>query len=69
MVNGEPEVRAVKLGASDDTSTEIVSGLKEGDVVVVTSTSSSSNSSSSNNPQGGFVIGGLGGGEMFPIGR
>jgi RND family efflux transporter MFP subunit len=67
MVNGEPEVRAVKLGASDDTSTEIVSGLKEGDVVVVTSTSSTSSSSSSSS-QGGFTGGGgfPGGGMVFP---
>ena len=53
MVNGDPEVRAVKLGASDDTSTEIVSGLNAGDMVVVTSTSTSSSSSGSSS-QGGF---------------
>ena len=61
MVNGTPEVRSVKLGASNDTSTEIVSGLNAGDVVVVTSTSTSSSSSSSSS-QGGFGIGGFGGG-------
>ena len=68
MVNGKPEVRAVKLGASDDTSTEIVSGLNAGDMVVVTSTSTSSSSSSSGS-QGGFPGGGIefpGGG--FPDG-
>jgi len=64
MVNGDPEVRAVKLGASDDTSTEIVSGLNAGDMVVVTSTSTSSSSSGSSS-QGGFPGGG---GIEFPGG-
>ena len=68
MVNGTSEVRSVKLGASNDTSTDIVSGLSAGDMVVVTSTSSSS-SSTNVGPQGGFVIGGPGGGETFTIGR
>jgi len=61
MVNGTPEVRSVKLGVSNDTSTEIVSGLSAGDMVVVTSTSTSSSSSSSSS-QGSFGIGGFGGG-------
>ena len=61
-------MRSVKLGASNDTSTDIVSGLSAGDMVVVTSTSSSS-SSTNVGPQGGFVIGGPGGGETFTIGR
>jgi RND family efflux transporter MFP subunit len=59
MVNGTSEVRSVKLGAINDTSTEIVSGLSAGDMVVVTSsTSSSSSSSSSSGTQGGFTGGG-----------
>jgi HlyD family secretion protein len=69
MVNGVPEVRAVKVGQSNDTSTEIVSGLNAGDEVVVTSSSTSSSSSSSSS-RGGF--GGFGGGESIyigPIGR
>jgi RND family efflux transporter MFP subunit len=70
MVNGTSEVRSVKLGASNGTSTEVVSGLNAGDVVVVTSTSSTSSSSSSIGSQGGFVVGGFGdGGGMIPIGR
>ena len=66
MVNGTPEVRSVKLGASNDTSTEIVSGLSAGDEVVVTSTSTSSSSSSSSS-QGSFGIGGFGGGGIISI--
>jgi RND family efflux transporter MFP subunit len=70
MVNGTSEVRSVKLGASNGTSTEVVSGLNAGDMVVVTSTSSTSSSSSSIGSQGGFVVGGFGdGGGMIPIGR
>ncbi|MCX5995598.1 MAG: efflux RND transporter periplasmic adaptor subunit [Chloroflexi bacterium] len=68
MVNGMSEVRSVKLGASDDTSTEVVSGLNAGDMVVVTSSTSSStsgSSSSSTGSQGGFTGGG---GMEFPGG-
>jgi HlyD family secretion protein len=67
MVNGVPEVRAVKVGQSNDTSTEIVSGLNAGDEVVVTSSSISSSSSGST-PQGGLGIGGFGGGGTIFIG-
>jgi HlyD family secretion protein len=41
-----PKQQTVEIGLSNDTSTEIISGLKEGDIVV-TSTISSNNSSSS----------------------
>ena len=66
MVNGVPEVRAVKVGQSNSEYTEIVSGLNAGDRVVVTSTSSTSSSSSSRS-QGGFGIGGFGGGGIISI--
>jgi RND family efflux transporter MFP subunit len=62
MVNGTSEVRAVKVGESNDDYTEIVSGLSAGDMVVVTSSASSSSSSGS---QGGFPGGG---GMEFPGG-
>jgi multidrug efflux pump subunit AcrA (membrane-fusion protein) len=72
MVNGVPEVRAVRVGQSNGTSTEVVSGLNAGDEVVVTSTISSSSSSGSQGgfPGGGFPGGGFpgGGGTVF-IGR
>jgi RND family efflux transporter MFP subunit len=66
MVNSMSEVRSVKLGASNDTSTEVVSGLNAGDMVVVTSSTSSSSSSGSpsSGTQGGFP----GGGMEFPGG-
>jgi multidrug efflux pump subunit AcrA (membrane-fusion protein) len=66
MVNGVPEVRAVKVGESNDQYTQILSGLSAGDEVVVAYTSSSSSSSSSSS--GGIGIGGFGGGGIF-IGR
>lgn len=34
LVNGEPEVRRVRTGASDDTTVEIRSGLQEDDLVI-----------------------------------
>lgn len=63
MVNGETEVRSVKLGDSNDDYTVVTSGLKEGDVVVFTSSSTSSS-----RQQGGFSTSGEfpGGGIMIP---
>lgn len=68
MVNGVPEVRAVKVGQSNGTSTQVVSGLNAGDMVVVTSTSTSTSSTSSSSSRGGFGIGGFGGGGAVFIG-
>ncbi len=68
MVNGAPEVRAVKVGQSNGTSTEVVSGLNAGDEVVITSTTSTSSSSSSSSSRG-IGIGGFGGGGAVFIGR
>jgi multidrug efflux pump subunit AcrA (membrane-fusion protein) len=62
--NGETtETRAVKIGTSDDSNTEITEGLTEGETIVYTSSSSSSSSSNSGNqnfPGGG--MGDMGGG-------
>jgi len=66
MVNGSPEVRAVKVGQSNGTSTQVVSGLNAGDMVVVTSAASSSSGSGL---QGGFPGGGFPGGGFISIGR
>lgn len=41
MVNGKIEERAVKVGLSDDTRTEVVEGLRQGDMVLVASSSAS----------------------------
>jgi RND family efflux transporter MFP subunit len=70
MVNGVSEARSVKVGKSNDTYTEIVSGLSAGDEVVVTSTSSSSSNSSSSSSSGTFIRnqGGFTGGGVFPGG-
>lgn len=51
MKNGTPEKQTVEVGIANDTYTEIVSGVSEGESVVIqtiTSSSSSSTSSSSN---------------------
>jgi HlyD family secretion protein len=70
LVNGVPEVRAVKLGQTNGTSTEVLSGLNAGDEVVVASAATSSSSSSSSSRGGlGIGIGGFGGGGIgFSIG-
>jgi hypothetical protein len=50
MENGSPVQKTVEIGESNDTSTEIKSGINEGDTVVtqtITSSSSDSTSSSS----------------------
>jgi len=67
--SGLPVRKEIEIGISDDTLTEIISGLNEGDEVILkTATSSSSSSKSSTNknmmmgggvPMGGSAMGGL----------
>jgi len=49
MENNSPVQQAVGIGISNDTSTEIASGLKEGDVVITSTVSSNTSSSASSN--------------------
>ncbi|HNW71424.1 MAG TPA: efflux RND transporter periplasmic adaptor subunit [Candidatus Paceibacterota bacterium] len=67
----EPEQTTVEIGISDDTRTEITSGLKEGDIVVTktikgttssSSTTSTKSSSSSTKSSTGSMMGGVMGG-------
>ncbi|PIS40659.1 MAG: hypothetical protein COT26_02150 [Candidatus Kerfeldbacteria bacterium CG08_land_8_20_14_0_20_43_14] len=65
LQNGSPVQKTVAIGVSNDTQTEITSGLSEGDSVITQtltagSNSSNTNSSTSNNRSNGFG-GGLGG--------
>jgi len=59
-----PKMQTVETGLSNDLSTEIVSGLKEGDIVVTSTIGS--NTARANQTQGtqGFQIPGMGGGQM-----
>ncbi len=67
LVNGTPQSVSVQIGASDPTRTEIVSGLKLGDVVVIAVVTSSvpSSGSGTGNALGG---GNRGGGAFRPGG-
>ena len=58
MVNGAPQSVSVQVGASDPTRTEILSGLKLGDVVVIAVVTSSVPSSGTGNALGGGNRGG-----------
>jgi len=64
ILSDKPKSQTVEVGISNDTSTEIVNGLKEGDVVVVStvnsSSSSTNNSSTQNRSNQGFQIPGVG---------
>lgn len=53
----QPEQRSVEIGIADDTNTEIVSGLAEGEKVIV-KTSTSSNKTVSSTSTGGGIFGG-----------
>lgn len=65
MDNGKPKAIAVETGASSDDYTEIISGLREGDIVVTSTTQSAASTGTTRNstssPFGGF---GSGGGTM-----
>lgn len=60
LKDNQVQVKPVTLGISNDTKTEITSGLEEGDVVI-TGTASQTTSSNSNSG-GGFGMGMMGGG-------
>jgi len=47
VLSSSPKQQSIETGISNDTSTEIVSGLNEGDIVVTSTVSSSTNSNSS----------------------
>ena len=68
--NGAQVPVPVEVGLTDDTHTEIVSGLNEGDVVVSTSTGSTTTSATTQAGQGaaGMMGGVLGGDGMPPAG-
>ncbi len=65
LVNNVPQSQSVEAGLSNDTNTEIINGLKEGDKVITqtiasnTASTSSTNSSQSQNNRS-FMIPGLG---------
>lgn len=64
MSNGQPEQKAVQIGISNDTSTEIISGLEEGEEVV-TQTITSNTSSSATQTNSNIRIPGVTGGGGF----
>lgn len=62
LVNGVPEQVSIEVGLTDGTSTEIVSGLEEGQEVVVQTTGGSSTATTDSQQNGGFGFPGGGGG-------
>ncbi len=63
MVNGVLQTRAVTLGLSDDTRTQVIAGLQEGDSVLVASTTSRTSTNGQGIPTGGAPV--PGGGQIF----
>lgn len=62
MKNGKVTTVDVTVGSANDTDTEIVSGINEGDTVVTGSTTSGSTASTSTSPFSAFGGRGIGGG-------
>lgn len=60
--NGQPENKTVTIGISDDTNTQILSGLSEGDAVVTQTISSAKTTTTSTQSSSSIRIPGLGGG-------
>ncbi len=69
VLNAAPETRTVTVGIADDTNTQILSGLNEGDQVVLRTVAPSVGTTQAAAPSGGG-LGGLGGGasRVFRIG-
>jgi len=61
-LNPAPRNQAVEIGVSNDTMTEIISGVKEGDYVVVRTFSSSQKTTTASSSSGGIRIPGITGG-------
>jgi len=59
-----PKMQTVETGLSNDLSTEIVSGLKEGDIVVTSTIGSNTVQTNQTRETQGFQIPGMGGGQM-----
>ena len=64
LINGVPQTKTVETGLSNDTSTEIISGIVEGDNVI-TQTITGSPTTGTTQTTGGIRIPGLGGGGGF----
>jgi HlyD family secretion protein len=62
LKNGNPVTVNVEIGSSNDTQTEIISGLSEGDVVITNTVSSTSTSTGNNSRTTTSPFGSLGGG-------
>lgn len=62
LVDGQPQTRAVQVGASDPLRTQIVSGLSGGDNVVVATVTGAVPTGNAGGGGGGLVFGGPGGG-------
>lgn len=60
LENGQPKSVAVVVGISNDTSTEIISGLNEGDKVITQTIDPNKKTTAA--PAGTSILGGLGGG-------
>jgi macrolide-specific efflux system membrane fusion protein len=63
MIEEEPQNKNVEIGISNNTQTEIISGVNVGDEVVIQTINpnSTSNSSSANSRSGNFRLPGMGG--------
>ncbi len=62
LENGQPVSHQVEVGASNDTMTEIVSGLSEGDSIIARTIAASATTQTQQTTTGGLRIPGLGGG-------
>jgi len=68
MFNGQPQRQVVEIGATSDSATEIISGLKEGDEVV-TQTIDQSASASQSSSQQRSLLPGIGGSNIRSFNR
>jgi HlyD family secretion protein len=60
LVNGQPQIKSVVTGLTDNVNVEIISGLSVGDLVITGSTTATKTSAaSSSSSSGGGALGGL----------
>jgi HlyD family secretion protein len=62
ILKNSPEIKQIEVGSSNDSYTEILSGLKEGDVIISRTITNSSKTTASSNTNSSSILGGSSGG-------
>ena len=70
VISGTSQQRMIQLGLTDDTNTEVISGLTEGETIITQTVTAATTTTNNQRTNGtGVMIPGVTGGGNFQIGR